>query len=126
MTNQRAQLVVSSGACANHSMRPHSAQMRIDADGSAQSTLKTVRVRELRSALPGANFPSPQCGHRTGRPATVYVLGCVPSLKALAPAFSASKKRAMVYLPLSAEPRSVYRFTRTRSGPSSWCDDDQH
>src|SRR5688572_11339568 len=51
--------LVSSGACANHSMRPHSAQMRIEAEGSAQSTLKTVRVRVLRSALAGANFSSP-------------------------------------------------------------------
>lgn len=33
-----------SGSCANHSIRPHSAQTRIAAEGSAQSTLKAARL----------------------------------------------------------------------------------
>jgi hypothetical protein len=57
------------GSWANHSMRPHSAQMRNVAVGSAQSTLKALRVRVLRSALPGANLRSPQYSYaHPGRP----------------------------------------------------------
>jgi len=72
--------------------------MRSDADGSTQSRPNAVRPRVLSRAPPGANFDSPQWGHRTGLPATENARGSLASLKPFTPAFSASKNRLMMCL----------------------------
>jgi hypothetical protein len=72
--------------------------MRSDAEGSTQSRPNAVRPRVLSRAPPGANFDSPQWGHRTGLPATENARGSLASLKPFTPAFSASKNRLMMCL----------------------------